>query len=92
MTKKEIIDEIRDQMDMTQKEAERVLVSTLEVIKEQLEQGREVMISGFGIWSVRIKKPRRGRNPQTGEVLMIAGRKVITFKSSQILKKTVQVE
>jgi len=68
------------------------LESTLDILKEELEQGREIMISGFGKWSVRKKEPRRGRNPQTGEVLTIRGRKVITFKVSTKLKKAVQAE
>jgi len=92
VTKKEIIDVIRDQLDMTRKAAEGVLESALEIIKEELEQGREVMISGFGKWSVLKKKARRGRNPKTGEVLMIRGRKVITFKVSSKLKTAVQAE
>lgn len=92
MTKKEIINEIRDQLDMTQKEAKEAVESTLEIIKEELEQGREVMISGFGKWSVLTKKPRRGRNPQTGEAITITGRKVVTFKMSPKLKQAFQIE
>jgi len=57
---------------------------------EELEQGREVMISGFGRWSVLTKRSRRGRNPQTGEAIMITGRKVVTFKVSPKLKKALQ--
>ncbi|MGV8080357.1 MAG: integration host factor subunit alpha [Syntrophales bacterium] len=92
MTKKEIIDEIRGQLDMTQKEANEAVESTLEIIKEELEQGREVMISGFGKWSVLTKKPRRGRNPQTGEAITITGRKVVTFKVSPKLKQAFHAE
>lgn len=92
MTKKEIIDEIRDQLDMTQKEAEAALESALEIIKKELEQGREVMISGFGKWSVLTKKPRRGRNPQTGEAITITGRKVVSFKVSPKLKQAFHAE
>ncbi len=92
MTKKEIIDEIQDQLDMTRKEAEGVLETALEIIKEELEQGREVMISGFGKWSVLMKKPRRGRNPHTGEVITITGRKVVSFKVSPKLKQAFHAE
>jgi len=92
VTKKEITDAIKEQLDMTRKEVEGVLESTLEIIMEELEQGREVMISGFGKWSVLTKRPRRGRNPQTGEAITIKGRKVIAFKVSSKLKTAVQVE
>jgi len=90
--KQELIEAIRDQLDMTRKEAEGVLVNTLEIIKEELVQGREVMITGFGKWSVRTKKARRGRNPKTGEALTIKGRKVVTFKISPKLRKTFQAD
>ena len=90
MTKKDIITLIGDQLGMTLKEAESVLESALEIIKEELSKGQEVMISGFGKWYVLSKKPRRGRNPQTGDVLTISGRKVISFKSSLKLKKEIQ--
>jgi len=70
--------------------AEGVLVNTLEIIKEELEQGKAVMISGFGKWSVLKKKARRGRNPHTGEAIAITGRRVVSFKESPKLKKTLQ--
>ena len=90
--KKVIVDEIRDQLDMTHKESKGAVESTLEIIKEELEQGREVMISEFGKWSVRTKRARRGRNPITGEAMTIKGRKVVTFKVSPKLRKTFQTE
>jgi len=90
VTKKEIVDELRDQMEMTRKDAETVLESALEIIKEELEQGRSVMILGFGEWSVLTKRARKGRSPKTGEALTIKGRKVVTFKSSQTLKSPFQ--
>ena len=83
---------IHDQMDMTRKEAESILESALEIIKEELSKGQEVMISGFGKWTVLTKKPRKGRNPKTGEALTIKGRKVITFKTSLKLRSDLQQE
>ena len=63
------------------------LVDTLfEVIKETLESGEDVLISGFGKFSVREKQERKGRNPQTGEPLMLSARKVVTFKCAGVLK------
>lgn len=63
------------------------LVDTLfHVIKETIESGEDVLISGFGKFSVREKIERKGRNPQTGEPLMLAPRKVVTFKCAGILR------
>ena len=59
----------------------------LEIIKETLEKGEKIKISGFGNFVVRQKRARRGRNPQTGEEIEITARKVLTFKSSPILKQ-----
>jgi integration host factor subunit alpha len=56
-----------------------------------LRQGEDVMISGFGKWTVKSKKSRRGRNPQTGASLILDGRKVVTWKYSPILKQFVNI-
>jgi integration host factor subunit alpha len=57
-----------------------------DTIKETLERGEKIKISGFGNFVVREKKPRVGRNPQTGEEIEITARKVLTFRPSQVLK------
>ena len=63
------------------------LVDTLlEVIKESLELGEDVLVSGFGKFSVREKQERKGRNPQTDEAIMLSARKVVTFKCAGVLK------
>jgi integration host factor subunit alpha len=56
-------------------------------LKETLESGEKVKISGFGNFNIRAKRPRKGRNPQTGEEMVITGRKVVTFKPSPVLRK-----
>ena len=58
------------------------------MVKRRLEQGEKVKVSGFGNFVVNEKRPRKGRNPQTGEEIVITGRRVLTFKASQVLKKT----
>ena len=63
----------------------RPLSISLKVVSEQ---GEKVKISGFGNFVVNTKRPRKGRNPQTGDEIIIVGRKVLTFKASQILKKS----
>jgi integration host factor subunit alpha len=60
--------------------------SLFEIIKDELAKGEKVMISGFGRWSVRQKRARKGRNPQTGEAMTIEARKVVTFKPSGMLR------
>ena len=58
----------------------------LEVIKHTLESGEDVLISGFGKFCVKDKRSRKGRNPQTGEGALLMGRRVVTFKTSKVLK------
>jgi integration host factor subunit alpha len=61
--------------------------TVFELIKDKLAQGEKVKISGFGNFVVKEKRSRRGRNPQTGEEISITARRVLTFKSSQVLRK-----
>src|SRR5215467_14245253 len=82
MTKAEIITRIYEKVGFSKKEA------TFDIIKGCLERGEKVKISGFGNFVVNTKRPRKGRNPQTGDEIVIVGRKVLTFKASQILKKS----
>ena len=59
------------------------------ILKETLEGGEKIKISGFGNFVVHQKRPRKGRNPQTGGEIVISGRKVVTFKPSCVLRKAV---
>ena len=61
----------------------------LEIIKKTLESGEDVLISGFGKFCVKNKKERRGRNPQTGDDMMVDARRVVTFKCSGVLKRKI---
>ncbi len=87
MTKAEIIARIYEKVGFSKKDATDIVEATFEIIKSCLEKGEKVKISGFGNFVVNSKRPRRGRNPQTGDEITIVGRKVLTFKPSQILKK-----
>ena len=87
MTKADIIVRIYEKVGFSKKEATDVVEATFEIIKNCLQRGEKVKISGFGNFVVNSKRPRRGRNPQTGDEIIIVGRKVLTFKPSQILKK-----
>ncbi len=87
MTKGDIVERIYEKIGFSKKEANDIVESIFEIIKGRLENGEKVKISGFGNFVVNQKRPRKGRNPQTGEEIMISGRRVLTFKGSQVLKK-----
>ncbi len=86
MTKADLVDAIHEDVGFTKKEAAEVVELIFDIIKDTLEQGEKIKISGFGNFEVRGKRSRVGRNPQTGEVIEISARKVLTFKPSQVLK------
>ena len=86
MTKIDIVESIYKKTSIQKKECADIVGSIFEIIKSEFAKGNDVMISGFGKWFVLKKKARKGRNPQTGEALMIAARKVVTFKPSTVLK------
>lgn len=87
LTKIEIIDSVYENLGISKKESVTAVESLFEIIKDELGKGNDVMISGFGKWTVRAKKKRKGRNPQTGEALIIDARKVVTFKPSYRLRQ-----
>jgi len=86
ITKAHLSDSIHNQLGLPQNQSIQVLESILEIIKETLENGEDVLITGFGKFYVKEKKERRGRNPQTGEDLMLGSRKVVGFKCSGKLR------
>ncbi|MBX7149367.1 integration host factor subunit alpha [bacterium] len=86
MTKAEIVESVYEKIGFSKKEAQDIVELVFDTIKETLEKGEKIKISGFGNFVVRQKRPRIGRNPQTGEEIEITQRKVLTFKPSQILK------
>lgn len=92
MTKAEIVERIYEKVGYSKKEASEIVESLFEIIKARLEKGEKVKISGFGNFVVNEKRPRKGRNPQTGEEIVISGRRVLSFKPSQVLKKTINDE
>ncbi|MFA6411049.1 MAG: integration host factor subunit alpha [Syntrophales bacterium] len=88
MTKSDLIDLLYEQADLPKKSCASIVESTIDIIKTELGKGTAVKISGFGKWTVKSKKDRKGRNPQTGEAMTISARKVVTFKPSNILSNT----
>jgi integration host factor subunit alpha len=89
LTKANIIDSIRRENGYSRKRAIELVETLLEQIKTTLASGEDVMVSGFGKFCVQSKKERRGRNPATGEDLMLAPRKVVTFKCSGKLRQAI---
>ncbi|MBI5524205.1 MAG: integration host factor subunit alpha [Desulfarculus sp.] len=92
LTKADIVAEVYAQGLLTKAEAADAVERSLDLIKEALAAGEEVLVSGFGKWSVRAKTERRGRNPQTGDPLTLPPRRVVTFRPSRVLKARVQEE
>ena len=86
MTKVDIVSSVYEKVGFSKKEAVRVVETIFDILKEALERGEKVKISGFGNFIVRSKRTRRGRNPQTGDDIEISSRKILTFKPSQVLK------
>ncbi len=89
LTKAQIIEEVRTRNGFTLKKSTKTVEALLEIMKQTLESSEDVLISGFGKFCVKDKKERRGRNPATGEDLMLGPRKVVTFKGSGKLRKIV---
>ncbi len=86
MTKAEIIEKIYEKVGFSKKESAEIVELVFDTMKETLEKGEKIKISGFGNFVVRQKRPRVGRNPQTGEEIEISARRVLTFRPSQVLK------
>jgi integration host factor subunit alpha len=89
LTKADIAKKIADDCGFMKGEATEVFEKLLDIIKKRLIAGEDVMISGFGKWSVRSKHARKGRNPKTGEQMILDARKVVTWNYSPVLKKAV---
>ena len=86
LTKIKIVNMLNEQIGMPKVECIRIVESFFDIIKSELDKGNPVMISGFGKWTVKAKRERKGRNPQTGENVTIEARKVVTFRPSAVLR------
>lgn len=89
LTKARIIDRIQSQLRFSKKETTDLVETLLEIMKRTMESGEDVLISGFGKFCVKEKKERRGRNPATGDDMMLAPRRVVTFKCSGKLREKI---
>ncbi len=89
LTKASLVDKISSQMGIKKHDSTDLLEGVIAIIKSTLETGESLKISGFGTFDVRQKKDRKGRNPATGESLIIEARKIVTFKPSKMLNKKI---
>jgi integration host factor subunit alpha len=92
LTKAQIVEALFAENIFTKTESARIIDTLFELIKKSLEDGEDVLISGFGKFSVKEKQGRNGRNPQTGEPLKLSPRKVVTFKCSGVLRTAMNGE
>jgi integration host factor subunit alpha len=74
---------------MTKPESRQIMERLFAIMKSTLGDGEDLLISGFGTFLVKQKNPRRGRNPQTKEALMLKARKVLVFKTSRVLREKI---
>jgi len=86
LTKAQIIEEIRHRNGFTRIQSIEAVETLLEIIKSTLESREDVLISGFGRFCVREKRERKGRNPATGDTMMLRPRRVVTFRCSGKLR------
>jgi integration host factor subunit alpha len=89
LTKIQIVESIQNQIGFPKNRSSEIVETLLEIIKSTLESGEDVLVSGFGKFCVNEKKERRGRNPATGEDMMLKPRKVVTFTCSGKLRERI---
>ena len=90
MTKKDIVIKIADEKDIKQIHVKEVVQAALDIIIDSLAKGETVELRNFGIFKVKFRKPRIGRNPKTGETVEIPAKKTVTFKSGLVMKERVK--
>ena len=89
LTKNDIVARLQDELGLTKSQSIQVTECLVEQVKASLESGDDVLVSGFGKFCVKEKNERKGRNPATGEDLMLEPRRVVTFTYSGSLRKRV---
>jgi integration host factor subunit alpha len=89
LTKANIVDSIHNELGFPKNRSAELIEILLEQIKSTLEGGEDVLISGFGKFCVKQKKARRGRNPATGDDMMLDQRRVVTFRCSHLLREKI---
>ena len=86
ITKASLINAICNNSNIPRQESSSAVESLLEIIKQTLASGEDILISGFGKFCLKDKRQRRGRNPQTGDAMMMDARRIVTFKCSNLMR------
>jgi len=89
LTKADLIDSIYKNLDLSKRRSTAVIESLFDIMKDTLESGEDVLISGFGKFCLKDKDERMGRNPQTGNDMMLGYRRVVVFKCSGVLRNKI---
>lgn len=93
MTKADLVEIVYEKVGgLSKKESQDIVETIFDTMKDILKSGDKIKISGFGNFILRDKRPRKGRNPQTGDDIQITARRVLTFRPSQILKAHINEE
>ncbi len=90
MTKAELIARAAEKAGVSKKQADRCLKAFIEVITDALQKGEKIALPGFGIFQVRQRSERKGRNPRSGEIITIPARKVVAFKPAKQLRELIK--
>ena len=86
VTRADLCEAVHEEVGLTRQDCSELVERTLELMAQALEKGEQVKLSGFGVFQVREKRARMGRNPKTGQPAAIHPRRVISFRASQIMK------
>jgi len=89
LTKVHIVDAVAEQIGYTKHQSSEMIETLLEIVKQTLEYGEDVLVSGFGKFCIKEKHERRGRNPSTGEDMMLDPRRIVTFSCSRQLREKI---
>jgi DNA-binding protein HU-beta len=92
MTKAELVARIAEKAGVSKKAADRCLKAFIEAVEDALQKGERIALPGFGIFQVRERAARKGRNPRTGEIMTIPARKVVVFKAAKQLRELLNPE
>ena len=89
LTRADLCEAVHETVGLTRQDCAGLIERTLDLIAEALESGAAVKLSGFGVFQVRSKRERMGRNPKTGKPASIEPRRVVGFRASQVMKARV---
>lgn len=90
MTKNDLIEKVAKKANLTKRASQDAVNQTFEIIKDALVKGEKVIITGFGTFLIRSRAARRGRNPQTGEIIQIPSRKTPGFTAGKTIKRIIK--